>query len=115
MCSAKASPLHTTKGRTAPGPSLNLSPFNREQERGPCTPDWGCDLPAYRFHVQVIGRGCGRSATAAAAYRAAELIIDQRTGETHDYRRKGGIFYCEIILPPDAPEWMRARALLWNA
>jgi len=45
------------------------------------------------FYCQtsLISRAKGRSATAAAAYRAAEKIVDERTGITNDYERKKGV------------------------
>lgn len=72
-------------------------------------------MAAYRFSAQIIGRSSGRSATAAAAYRASERIEDERTGQAHDYRAKGGIVHSEILLPEDAPAWMADRGRLWNA
>lgn len=72
-------------------------------------------MAAYRFAAQIIGRSSGRSATAAAAYRASERIEDERTGQAHDYRAKGGIVHSEILLPEDAPVWMADRGRLWNA
>ncbi len=72
-------------------------------------------MAAYRFSAKVISRSSGRSATAAAAYRAAELIADERTGLVHDYARKAGVVHAEILAPDDAPDWMRDRAALWNA
>ena len=53
--------------------------------------------------------------TAAAAYRAAERIDDRRTGEIHDYTRKGGVESANIVLPDHAPTWASDRAALWNA
>ena len=69
------------------------------------------------FHLSVkpISRSAGRSATAAAAYRAGEKILDERTGETHDYSRKGGVESADLVLPDGAPEWASDRAKLWNA
>ena len=69
------------------------------------------------FHLSVksISRRDGRSAVAAAAYRAAERITDDREGVTHDYTRKQGILWSEIIAPEDAPEWAFDRTKLWNA
>ncbi len=61
------------------------------------------------------GRGREFHATAAAAYRAGELIRDARTGEVFDYTRKGGVWHREIVAPDEAPEWMMNRAALWNA
>ena len=69
------------------------------------------------FHLSVkpISRSAGRSATAAAAYRAGEKILDERTGEIHDYARRGGVETADLVLPDGAPEWASNRAKLWNA
>ena len=72
-------------------------------------------MAIYHLSVKTISRSAGRSATAAAAYRAGCQITDERTGEIHDYRRKGGVESAALILPDNAPEWARARAQLWNA
>ena len=55
----------------------------------------------YHLCCKVISRGQGRSATAAAAYRAAERIYDRRTGLEHDYERKRGVVRSEVLLPGD--------------
>lgn len=67
------------------------------------------------FSVQVIGRSAGRSATAAAAYRSGTRIADERTGEVHDYSRKGGVVFSEVLLPDHAPRFLSDRSTLWNA
>ncbi len=72
-------------------------------------------MAIYHFDASVISRSKGRSATAAAAYRTAEVINDHRTGEVHDYTRKGGVLHTEIIAPDTAPAWVQDRAALWNA
>lgn len=72
-------------------------------------------MAIYHLSVKTISRSAGRSATAAAAYRAGVEIMDARTGEVHDYRRKGGVEHTELVLPVDAPDWARDRAALWNA
>ncbi len=66
--------------------------------------------------IQHISRGVGRSAIAAAAYRAAAVIHDRRTGQIFDYDRKSGVLHSEIFTPTgvDAPAWLRDRAELWN-
>jgi len=71
-------------------------------------------MAEYRFSAQVISRKAGRSATGASAYRAAERIVDLRTGDIHDYRRKGGVEHSEIIAPDHAPNWVHDRTNLWN-
>lgn len=69
----------------------------------------------YHCAVKPVGRATGRSAVAAAAYRAGERLDDDRTGLTHDYRAKGGVVDAFIIAPKDAPDWATDRAKLWNA
>lgn len=69
----------------------------------------------YHLSAKIIRRSSGRSATAAAAYRAAERIFDRRTGIEHDYSRKQGVVRSEVLLPRDAPEPYRDRSELWNA
>src|SRR3546814_20109614 len=70
-----------------------------------------------RFYlaVKAIGRSAGRSATAAAAYRAGVEITDERTGLVHDYTRKQGDEHTELMLPTDAPGWAADRERPWNA
>src|SRR6204780_2609393 len=62
-----------------------------------------------------MSRSKGQSATAAAAYRSAQKIRDERTGELHDYSRKGGVLHRELVTPEGAPGWARNRERLWNA
>ncbi|MET3124824.1 hypothetical protein AAKU67_004446 [Oxalobacteraceae bacterium GrIS 2.11] len=71
-------------------------------------------MAIYHFSVKVISRSSGRSATAAAAYRAGETIRDQRTGLTFSYLKKE-VSYRRIFIPPNAPQWMKNRERLWNA
>ena len=40
-------------------------------------------MAIYHFSVKTISRSAGRTATAAAAYRSATDITDERTGEVH--------------------------------
>ncbi len=71
-------------------------------------------MAIYHLSVKSISRKNGRSATASSAYRSAVRIKDDRTGEIFDYRKKRGVIYDEIILPPDAPVELRNRSYLWN-
>lgn len=66
------------------------------------------------FSVQIIGRAVGRSSVAAAAYRAGAKMVDARTGEVHDFTRKGRVFHDEIMVRSNAPTWMLDRSELWN-
>jgi ATP-dependent exoDNAse (exonuclease V) alpha subunit len=72
-------------------------------------------MSIYRFSASIVKRSDGRSATAAAAYRAGMELADERTGLRFDYTRKRGVVHAEILAPADAPDWMRDRARLWNA
>ena len=72
-------------------------------------------MAIYHLSVKAVSRSAGRTATAAAAYRAGCEITDQRTGEVHDYTRKGGVESADIVLPDGASEWATDRAALWNA
>lgn len=72
-------------------------------------------MAIYHLSVKTISRSAGRSATAAAAYRTASRIVDERSGELHDYTRRGGVESAELILPENAPDWAADRAALWNA
>ena len=48
-------------------------------------------MAIFYCQTSLISRAKGRSATAAAAYRAAEKITDERTGLVNDYERKKGV------------------------
>lgn len=65
--------------------------------------------------VKLIQRSKGRSATAAAAYRSGTLIECERTGDTHDYRKKEGVEFDAVLIPNEAPKNIIDRKSLWNA
>ena len=68
-------------------------------------------MALFHLSAQPISRAAGRSATAAAAYRAGVEITDERTGHVHDYSRKLGVLDSEIILPGGGTA---DRAEFWN-
>ena len=68
-------------------------------------------MAVYHFSAKTVSRSAGRSSTAAAAYRSGERIVDERTGEIHDYTRKGGVVDSLVVLPQGGT---MARAELWN-
>jgi ATP-dependent exoDNAse (exonuclease V) alpha subunit len=76
-------------------------------------------MAIYHLSIKTVGRSRGRSATAAAAYRAGEKVVDQTSGEVFDYTRKRGVEHSEIVLPSSAAQrdinWARDRQALWNA
>jgi hypothetical protein len=73
------------------------------------------------FHLSTkpVSRSQGRSAPAAAAYRAGAKVQDLATRQVFDYSRKRGIEHSEIVLSTDAARrdinWARDRQALWNA
>lgn len=71
-------------------------------------------MAIYHLSAQIISRGQGRSAVAAAAYRSGEQIENKHDGIIHDYTAKGGIVHSEIILPANAPPEWADRGRLWN-
>lgn len=68
-------------------------------------------MAIYHLTAKHVSRSDGRSATASAAYRAGCKIVDQRTGEVHDYTKKRGVMHSEIILPGGGS---MDRSALWN-
>lgn len=71
-------------------------------------------MAIYHASFQVIKRSAGRSAVAAAAYRSAERLIDERTGYVHDYARKQGVADSFIMAPSGSPDWASDRNKLWS-
>lgn len=69
-------------------------------------------MAIYHLSVKPVQRSKGRSATAAAAYRAGVCLKDERTGEVHDYTRKQGVENTELIFPSG---FSMNREELWNA
>lgn len=82
-------------------------------------------MAIYHLSAQIIGKGAGRSAVAAAAYRHCAKMDRDETGEEIDYSRKGGNAHSEFAIPTDAPAWIaeyaadfeaaEVSAFFWNA
>jgi hypothetical protein len=71
-------------------------------------------MAIYHLHAKVISRATGRSAVAAAAYRSASRLHDDRLDRAHDFSNKSGVVHSEILLPDGAPERFADRSTLWN-
>jgi Ti-type conjugative transfer relaxase TraA len=71
-------------------------------------------MAIYHFSAKTISRAAGSSALAAAAYRAAERLHDDRLGRTHDFTNKTGVVHSEVMLPEGANEAWSDREKLWN-
>ena len=73
-------------------------------------------MAIYHLSMKPMSRSSGRSAVAAAAYRAADKLENQRDGLVHDFTRRSGVEHAEIVLPKDVDaDWARNRSALWNA
>lgn len=70
-------------------------------------------MAIYHARFKTFSRAKQHSSAAAAAYRGGLLIKDPGTGQTHDYRRKGGIVETRIVAPEDAPDWIHDPRRLW--
>jgi hypothetical protein len=92
------------------GGILSLSAQKKNENRKGVEP-----MAIFHSHLQIITRGIGKSAVAAAAYRSGGKLTNEYDGETRDYGGKGGIVHTEIFLPEFAPREFADRNTLWNS
>ena len=71
-------------------------------------------MAIYHFSAKVISRAAGSSASAAAAYRSASRLHDERLDRHHDFSNKAGVVHSEVMLPEGAQEHLSDRERLWN-
>lgn len=71
-------------------------------------------MAMFHLSTKTISRSTGRTATASAAYRAGEKIHCERTGETHDYTRKGGVMATSAFMFDGDKKISLDRQNLWN-
>ena len=71
-------------------------------------------MALYFFRAKIISRSSGSSAVAAAAYRSAGRLYDERRERTHNFSNKAGVVHSEILLPHGANERWLVRQRLWN-
>ncbi|MBT9293105.1 MobA/MobL family protein [Hyphomicrobiaceae bacterium 22] len=72
-------------------------------------------MALYHLHVRNIGRADGRTAVAAAAYRAGETLWNEAEERLSAFGGRREVLHNEIRLPAGAPAWMGVREDLWNA
>ena len=94
--------------------------------------NYGAAVAIYHLSMKPLCRTQGRSAVAAAAYRAGEQLTNARNGVVHDYTGRQGIEHTEIVLPQGlagvgggagdsgagvagVADWAGDRGTLWNA
>ena len=71
-------------------------------------------MAIYHMQAKVVSRGSGRSAVAASAYMSCSRMYNDYDGIQHDYTRKHGLIYQEVMLPPMAPSEWNDREQLWK-
>lgn len=72
------------------------------------------NVAIYHCSIGIKGRSKGNSAVGSSAYRAGVKLEDKETGATHDYTKKRGVVYNEVMLPQNAPKEYQNREVLWN-
>ncbi len=79
--------------------------------------NYAAAVAIYHLSMKPLCRTQGRSAVAAAAYRAGEVMTNTRDGVVHDYTGRRGIDHAEIVLPQAVAGagWAGDRGSLWNA
>lgn len=65
-------------------------------------------MAIYHLHAKVIQRSKGRSIVAAAAYRHACKMTSLLENQSFNYEKKTGVVHKELLLPKEAPTWLRA-------
>ena len=71
-------------------------------------------MSLYHLSVKVISRGDGRSAVAAAAYRAGEKLTCDHYEKIQDYTKKSGVEFTNIYAPENTNPELLDRQTLWN-
>lgn len=71
-------------------------------------------MAIFHLSTKAISRKTGRTATAAAAYRAGEKIECERTGLVHDYTRKKGVMFSSAFVFENDKKIMIDRVKIWN-
>ncbi|WP_407117574.1 MobA/MobL family protein [Bradyrhizobium sp. LMG 9283] len=69
-------------------------------------------MALYHLHVKNISRRDGRSAVAAAAYRAGETMPNEAEEKDSAFGGRHDVVFAEIKLPAETPAWMVDRAKL---
>ena len=71
-------------------------------------------MAIFHMSAQTITRSKGHSSVAAAAYRHGEKLMDEHSGEIHDYSKKKGISDSMILIPQEADQRFLKPEYLWN-
>ena len=69
-------------------------------------------MAIYSVSLKAFSRSKGHSATGACAYRLGLNVVNEQTGERHDFSRRQDVAEAFTVLPAGAPDWEPSR--LWN-
>ena len=72
-------------------------------------------MALYHFSVKQVSRGKGQTVVNSAAYISGQRLYNDYYGQTHDYTKKSGVVFTEILTPEYVPERLSDRETLWNA
>ena len=71
-------------------------------------------MALYHFSVKQVSRGKGQTVVNSAAYISGQRLYNDYYGQTHDYTKKSGVVFAEILTPEYVPERLSDRETLWN-
>lgn len=71
-------------------------------------------MSLYHFSVKQVSRGKGQTVVGSAAYISGQKLHNDYYEGVHDYTRKQGVIYDEIMLPDYVPDRFSDRQTLWN-
>ena len=71
-------------------------------------------MALYHFSVKQVSRGKGQTVVNSAAYISGQKLYNDYYGQVHDYTRKSGVMFTEILKPDYVPERLSDRETLWN-
>ena len=72
-------------------------------------------MAIYNLEAKMVSRGNGRSAVAASAYLSCSKMLNDYDGVQHDFTRKKGLIWQDVLLSEFAPPEWKDRSVLWNA
>ena len=71
-------------------------------------------MALYHFSVKQVSRGKGQTVVNSTAYISGQKLYNDYYGQTHDYTKKSGVVFTEILTPEYVPERLTNRETLWN-
>ncbi len=68
-------------------------------------------MAIFSASTKPLSRSHQRTAVAAAAYRAGVVLVETATGLVHDYTRRRGVAFVQVVMPGGQTV---DREALWN-